>query len=156
APQFRLSRRPMRSPDDQLGTVPEAQGRPLPPPEPEPVALPSHVGRYRVERLLGRGAFGLVYLAHDEQLQRLVALKVPHPHLVSRPEEVEAYLTEARIVAALDHPNLVPVYDVGSAPDCPFFVVSKFIEGSDLKKRLKDSPLSVTEAAGLVATVAET
>src|SRR5437762_6086921 len=87
---------------------------------------PQQIGRYRVERLLGKGGFGVVYLAHDEQLQRLVAIKVPHRHLVSRPEEAEAYLTEARIVAALDHPNLVPVYDVGSAADCPFFIVSKF------------------------------
>src|SRR5262245_53202035 len=146
----------MRSPDDPLGTVPEAQERPLPPPESEPAELPSQVGRYRVERVLGRGGFGVVYLAHDKQLQRLVAIKVPHRRLVSRPEDAEAYLSEARTVAALDHPNIVAVYDVGSSEDCPFFVVSKFIEGSDLKKRLQDAPLSGTEAAGLVATVAET
>src|SRR5215467_13701065 len=78
------------------------------------VETPQHIGRYRVERLLGRGGFGLVYLAHDEQLRRLVAIKVPHPERVTKFEDAEAYLTEARTVANLDHPNIVPVHDVGS------------------------------------------
>jgi serine/threonine protein kinase len=47
--------------------------------------LPTQIGRYRVERLLGQGGFGCVYLAHDDQLQRFVAVKVPHARLVSRP-----------------------------------------------------------------------
>src|SRR5215471_15590359 len=113
---------------------------------------PQHIGRYRVERVLGQGGFGLVYLAHDEMLQRPVAVKVPHRRLVARPEDAEAYLTEARTVANLDHPNIVPVHDVGSTEDCPFFVVSKFIEGSTLARKLKDDRPSVAEAAELVAT----
>ena len=67
---------------------------------------PQHIGRYRVEHLLGQGGFGLVYLAHDDQLQRLVAVKVPHPERVKTPEDAQAYLTEARTVASLDHPNI--------------------------------------------------
>jgi predicted Ser/Thr protein kinase len=116
---------------------------------------PQYVGRYRVERVLGKGGFGVVYLAHDEQLQRLVAVKVPHRRLVSRSEAAEAYLTEARIVAKLDHPHLVPVYDVGSTEDCPFFVVSKFIEGSTLTRKIREDRPSFGEAAELLATVAE-
>ncbi len=117
--------------------------------------LPAHVGRYRVERLLGAGGFGLVYLAHDDQLQRPVAIKVPHRKLVDRPEAAQAYLTEARTVANLDHPHIVPVHDVGSTEDCPFFVVSKYIDGTDLATRLKQSRLSLHESVELVATVAE-
>ena len=79
-----------------------------------PAQQPQQIGRYRVEKILGQGGFGLVYLAHDDQLQRLVAIKVPHRKLVDRPEAAEAYLTEARTVANLDHPNIVSVHDVGS------------------------------------------
>src|SRR5215471_4791347 len=116
---------------------------------------PAGIGRYRVERVLGQGGFGVVYLAHDEQLQRPVAVKVPHRRLVARPEDAEAYLTEARTVAGLDHPNIVPVYDVGSTEDCPCFIVSKFIEGSTLAKRLQEERPSSGEASELVAMVAE-
>jgi serine/threonine protein kinase len=105
--------------------------------------------------LLGKGGFGLVFLSHDDQLQRLVAIKVPHRERVEQPENAEAYLTEARTVANLDHPHIVPVYDVGSTPDFPFFVVSKYIDGTDLAARIKQSRLSIREAVGLVATVAE-
>src|SRR5215831_8930105 len=95
-------------------------------------ATPQHIGRYRIERVLGRGGFGLVYLAHDEQLQRLVAIKVPHAERALRPEDAEAYLSEARTVANLDHPHIVPVHDAGSTHDCPCFIVAKYIDGTDL------------------------
>ncbi len=118
-------------------------------------STPIQIGRYRIERLLGKGGFGLVYLAHDDQLSRPVAIKVPHRKLVDRPEAAEAYLTEARTVANLDHPHIVPVFDVGSTEDCPFYVVSKYIDGTDLATRLKQSRLSIHETVELVATVAE-
>ena len=68
------------------------------------------------ESLLGEGGFGRVYLVFDEQLERKVAVKVPHRQLVPGPEAAESYLAEARAAARLDHPNIVPVYDVGSCP----------------------------------------
>ncbi len=117
--------------------------------------LPERIGRYRVERVLGKGGFGLVFLAYDEQLERHVAVKVPHAKLVSRLEDAEAYLTEARTVANLDHPHVVPVHDVGSTADFPCFVVSKYIDGEDLAARIKRSRLTVIESVQLVATVAE-
>jgi serine/threonine protein kinase/formylglycine-generating enzyme required for sulfatase activity len=118
-------------------------------------STPTHIGRYRIERLLGKGGFGLVFLAHDDQLHRLVAIKVPHPERVAQPEDVEAYLTEARTVANLDHLNIVPVHDVGSTEHFPCFVVAKYIDGTDLFTRLKQSRLPLVEAVELVATVAE-
>jgi serine/threonine protein kinase len=118
-------------------------------------AAPTHIGRYRIEKVLGQGGFGLVYLGHDDQLQRLVAIKVPHRERVKQAEDAAAYLTEARTVANLDHPHIVPVYDVGSAPDCPCFVVSKYIDGTDLATRIKQSRLSIHESVELVAVVAE-
>ncbi len=117
--------------------------------------LPTQIGRYRVKKLLGQGGFGRVYLAQDDQLQRFVALKVPHRNLVVHPEDAEAYLAEARTVANLDHPSIVPVHDVGSAENCPCFVVSKYIDGTNLATRLKRSRLALRDAVELVATVAE-
>src|SRR5215472_17589663 len=130
-------------------------------PEREPAAsmpaecMPQHIGRYRVERVLGQGGFGLVYLAHDDQLQRPVAIKVPHRHLVSDPKGAEPYLSEARTVASLHHPNIVPVYDVGSSEEYPVFIVSRYIEGSTLALRIKANRPGVAEAVELVATVGE-
>src|SRR5262249_21382650 len=110
---------------------------------------------YRVQNILGKGGFGLVYLAYDDQLKRAVAIKVPHRERVERPGDAEAYLTEARTVANLDHPYIVPVFDVGSTEQFPCVVVSKYIDGTDLFTRLKQSRLSIHEALELVATVAE-
>src|SRR6516164_6395933 len=131
-------------------------GRAEPLPEhADPPTSPGRIGRYRTERVLGKGGFGLVYLAHDEQLNRPVAIKVPHARLVAEADDAEAYLTEARTVANLDHPHIVPVYDVGSTEQFPCFVVSKYIDGSNLQAKVKTSPLSLEECAGLVATVAD-
>jgi hypothetical protein len=121
----------------------------------ESTAIPDRIGRYRVERLLGKGGFGAVYLARDEQLSRPVAIKVPHSGLVTHGNDVELYAAEARTVANLDHPHIVPVHDVGSADGASFYVVSKYIEGADLAAILKDSRLSFVQAAELVATIAE-
>jgi formylglycine-generating enzyme required for sulfatase activity len=117
--------------------------------------VPEWIGRYRIERVLGCGGFGRVYLAHDGQLNRRVAVKVPHPEFAARLHHLESYLAEARALASLDHPHLVPVYDVGSTPDFPCFVVSKFIDGCDLSQRLKQGRPPPLAAARLVATVAD-
>jgi serine/threonine protein kinase len=119
-----------------------------------PLPLPKAVGRYRVVRELGRGGYGVVYLGHDDRLDRAVAVKVPHPHLVSAAAEAAAYLAEARTVAGLEHPHIVPVFDTDGTPEHPCFVVSRFIDGSDLAARVKAAPLSQPEAVELIATVA--
>jgi serine/threonine protein kinase/tetratricopeptide (TPR) repeat protein len=116
---------------------------------------PQRIGRYRIERVLGKGGFGLVYLAHDETLDRPVAVKVPHARLLSHPEDAKLYLAEARTVASLEHPSIVPVHDVGSSDEFPCFVVSRFVLGSDLATHLKQKRLSYSESAGMVATIAE-
>jgi serine/threonine protein kinase len=120
-----------------------------------PDADPFRIGRYRIIRQLGRGAFGQVYLAHDDELERPVAIKVPNPELIAHPEDLQAYLNEARILARLDHPNIVPVYDVGRTEDGLCFVVSKLVEGSDLAVRIGQARPSLRDATELVATIAD-
>ena len=116
---------------------------------------PTKIGRYRIIHRLGQGGFGRVYLAHDDDLDRPVAIKVPNPERITHPEDVEAFLTEARILAKLDHPNIVPVYDVGRTEDGLCFVVSKLVEGSDLAVRIGQARPSFRDSAELVATIAD-
>ncbi len=89
------------------------------------------VDRYRIEKVLGTG-FGLVCLAHDEQLNRPVTAKLLHTNLIPQPADAEAYLAEARVVAKLDHPHVVPVHDAGHGKEC-IFLISRYVEGTDLR-----------------------
>jgi serine/threonine protein kinase len=116
---------------------------------------PKKLGRYTLLRRIGKGGFGQVILAVDDDLDRPVAIKVPRPDRVSRPETVEAFLAEARILASLDHPHIVPVYDVGRTENGQVYVVSKYIEGSDLAVKIKQARPGFQESAGLVATLGE-
>ena len=116
---------------------------------------PSKIGRYRIIRRLGQGGFGRVYLAHDDDLDRAVAIKVPNPERITQPEDLEAFLIEARVLAKLDHPHIVPVFDVGRTEDGLCFVVSKLIEGSDLAVRMDQARPSFRDSAELVATIAD-
>ena len=121
----------------------------------EATATPQYIGRYLLEKTLGQGGFGVVYLAYDTELKRRVAVKVPKAQRITNPEDAEAYLVEAQILAKLDHPHIVPVYDVGRSEDGYPFVVSKFIEGCSLADRIKQSRLAVREAVVLIARMAE-
>lgn len=113
------------------------------------------VGRYHLGKQLGAGGFGQVYLARDEELDRFVAVKIPHPHRIGQASDVDAYLAEARIVARLDHPRIVPVYDFGRTSDGRCFIVSKFVEGCTLAARMREGRLTRGEVAEIVAAVAE-
>jgi serine/threonine protein kinase/formylglycine-generating enzyme required for sulfatase activity len=138
-------------PDQEPSTGPGSAS-----PGAEEAGLPERLGRYRITAHLGRGSFGVVYQGRDDDLQRDVAIKVPHRERIARPEDVEAYLTEAQVLARLDHPHIVPVYDFGRTDDGLCFVVSKLIEGSDLARQIRDEPRrSFAESADLVRRVAE-
>jgi serine/threonine protein kinase/formylglycine-generating enzyme required for sulfatase activity len=117
--------------------------------------LPPRIGRFAIQGRLGSGGFGVVYKGYDDQLRRAVAIKVPHRHLVQTPEQAEAYLHEGQALARLDHPGIVPVYDLGRTDDGLCYLVSKFIAGSNLASKIRQARLSFTEAADLVVGVAE-
>jgi serine/threonine protein kinase len=101
-----------------------------------PASLPEHFGRYRILKPLGKGGMGSVYLAHDSQLDRQVALKVPHFTQDDGPDVLERFAREARAAAALSHPNICPVYDVG-AIDGVHFVTMAYVPGRTLAELLE-------------------
>src|SRR5262249_12538419 len=86
-----------------------------PPPGPPAAGLPAELGRFRIIRELGRGGGGVVVLAHARRLGGAVALKVPRAEVLLDADGRARFLREARAVAGLDHPNLVPVYEAGEA-----------------------------------------
>ena len=116
-------------------------------------AAPALIGDFEVLRRLGHGGFGDVYLARDSTLRRLVAIKVPNERALRRMGET--WIREARIAAQLDHPHIVTVYHVGSAPEFPAFIVTRYIDGITLAERMAQSPVPLAEAVELVVTVAE-
>jgi len=88
--------------------------------------LPETFGRYRILRPLGEGGMGAVYLARDTQLDRLVALKVPRLGGDDQPApgDLERFFREARAAAALLHPNLCPIFDVGEVDGTPYLTMA--------------------------------
>ncbi len=121
-----------------------------------PEAPAKMLGRFRIRRELGRGGCGLVYLAYDPRLGRDVALKVPRADALVSQQLRERFFREARAAAALDHPNIVPVYEAGEiGPVC--YITYAYCPGRTLAAwlRTRTEPISATEAAALVAKLAE-
>jgi serine/threonine protein kinase len=102
-------------------------------------------GRFRVERTLGRGGMAIVYLAHDEELHRPVAVKVLAEHLSDDESIRTRFLREARFAARLSHPNVVHVYDAGETEGQPF-IVMEYVPGKTLAE---SGQLSTTETVQL-------
>ena len=111
-------------------------------------------GEYSLQRELGRGGMGVVYLARDVQLDRDVAIKVLPSHLAQTAESRERFVREARTAAGLSHPHIVPIHRVGEARGFVFFVMS-YVEGETLGERLRTrGPLPPADAARVLREVA--
>lgn len=121
---------------------------------PDAEVLPDKLGGYRVTGQLGRGAFGAVYSAFDDELQRAVAIKVPRRKFKVTAKD-DGFANESRILAKLDHPNIVPVYHVERTDDDKLLIISKLIDGCNLAEQIGQRRLSVDEAARLIMTIAE-
>ncbi|MCC6432667.1 MAG: serine/threonine protein kinase [Gemmatimonadaceae bacterium] len=127
----------------------------MPHPSPDFLALQSALaGEYSLQRELGRGGMGVVYLARDVQLDRDVAIKVLPTHLAQHAASRERFLREARTAAGLSHPHIVPIHRVGEAGGFVFFVMT-FVDGETLGERLRTrGPLPHAEAARVLREVA--
>jgi WD40 repeat protein/predicted Ser/Thr protein kinase len=120
----------------------------------EAVVLPQQFGRYKIERMLGKGGMGAVFLAEDTQLHRKVALKVPTLALPDDPEIGERFQREARAAATLHHPNICPVHDVGEINGIRYLTMA-YIEGATLSKVIAGGkPVTPTKAASAVRKLA--
>ena len=111
-------------------------------------------GEYSIQRELGRGGMGIVYLARDVQLDRDVAIKVLPTHMARTAESRERFVREARTAAGLSHPNIVPIHRVGEAGGFVFFVMS-YVEGETLGERLRArGPLPPADTMRIMREVA--
>ena len=114
----------------------------------------STLAAYRIERLIGRGGMGDVFLAEDTRLGRPVALKVVADALADDVRFTERLLRESRLAASLDHPNVVPIYDAGEA-DGRLFIAMRYVPGLDLKALLRaEGPLEPARAVAIAGQVA--
>jgi serine/threonine protein kinase/formylglycine-generating enzyme required for sulfatase activity len=154
---------PQKNSDDEEATLPSigpprnpgADPSKAEPTKVEPTSpFPEFLGRYRVEKLLAVGGFGAVFRAWDEELKRTVAIKLVRSELIT-PESQKSFLDEARIVAGLNHPNIVPAFDLGRTEQGDYFIVSRLVDGADLNKRMQQYPISQRHAVQIASEIAD-
>jgi Tol biopolymer transport system component len=112
------------------------------------------ISHYRILEKLGSGGMGVVYKAEDTNLDRTVALKVLAPHLLESKEHRERFLREAKAAAALDHPNICMVHEVGDA-DGQVFLAMGYVDGPEVRAKVKERPLKLGEALDIAIQAAE-
>jgi serine/threonine protein kinase len=113
--------------------------------QPEPKSalvkeLSGRIGKYEIVRAIGKGAMGMVYLAHDTVLERDVALKVMVSQIADDPELIQRFSREAKAVAKMTHPNVVTVFDLGTHTDGSPYIAMELLKGQDLQKAVRTPP----------------
>jgi serine/threonine protein kinase len=117
--------------------------------------MPKQVGRFLIQERLGAGTFAAVYRAHDPQLGRDVALKVPHPSTLESSTRTRRFLTEARAAARMHHPSIVPIYESG-CDNGLHYIASAFIHGRTLAQAVEEGgPMDARLAAEIIRQLAE-
>lgn len=112
------------------------------------------IGNYQIEERLGRGGMATVYRARQLNMQRDVAIKIMSAELADDPQFVARFEREAQVIAALEHPRILPVHDFGHEGDL-FYLVMRLVEGETLYERMLNGPLSPQAAARLIDQIAE-
>ncbi|MHC4977263.1 MAG: protein kinase domain-containing protein, partial [Planctomycetota bacterium] len=116
-------------------------------------SLPSQLGPYAIDREIGRGGMGVVYLGHDTKLDRAVAIKALPEHLAQDPDRLARFEREAKTLAQLNHPNVAGIHGVEEA-DGSRYLILEYVEGPTLSERLDSGPLPVDEAILICAQIA--
>ncbi len=117
--------------------------------------MPARIGRFNVEKILGKGGFGRVYLAYDETLKRHVAIKMLFSRGGRSDTCIQLLLHEARLAARLKHAAIVPVYEVGQDEDGDHFVVLEYVEGTTLGDARREYGLSELQVLEILIAVAD-
>lgn len=133
-------------PVDQAGPVDKS---------PSSVAVPKVIAEFEIRGLLGRGGFGSVYEAFDTILERQVAIKIPHRFPNKVAADAAPDLREARAIASLDHPHIVPVYQAASTPEVPLYIVVRLIHGRTLGQWAAEVQPSFSQIAEVTASIAD-
>ncbi len=118
-----------------------------------PLGPGSQIGPYEIVALLGQGGMGRVFRARDPRLGRDIAIKVLPEDVTSNRERLERFSNEARTVAALNHPNILTLHEIGESPDGPY-LVTELVEGRSIRELLAAGPLPVTQALDLALQTA--
>ncbi len=117
--------------------------------------LPQKIDHFRILERIGAGSFGVVLKCWDEELDRPVAMKVSHPSRMKSQSDAERYQLEAKLLAKMGHPNIVPVHATGLTDDGQVYIVSRFIQGRNLAQILKAERFRIETSVRLIAKVAE-
>lgn len=111
------------------------------------------IGRYEILREIGTGGMATIYLAHDPAADRPVAIKLLHAHFVRDPQFRTRFIREARILASLDHPNIVPVYDFSGENSIPY-IVMRYMPGGTLEDRIASKPVPLAQIVPILTNIA--
>jgi serine/threonine protein kinase len=118
------------------------------------MAVPEQIGRYQIKGELGRGGFATVYRGYDPRFEREVAIKLMPPEMLhADPQFKMRFEREAKIIAQLEHPAIVPVYDVGEENNQPYFVM-RYMSGGSLSERIKAKTYSIEETVRIIEQIA--
>jgi tRNA A-37 threonylcarbamoyl transferase component Bud32/tetratricopeptide (TPR) repeat protein len=113
------------------------------------------VSHYRIEEELGRGGMGIVYRAHDERLERDVALKFLQQNLTTDGAARERFIREAKTASSLDHQHICTIHDIGETDAGQTYIVMAFYSGRTLKEKIDEGPMDLSEAVSLAVQVAD-
>ena len=119
-----------------------------------PGKSPPSIDKFDLLEIVGRGAFGIVHRARDRDLDRIVAVKIPKNGQFASQDEEDRFIREARSVAQLNHPGIVPIHEVGHSGEFPY-LVAEFVDGATLRDLLMDRKLTFDESADIAASISE-
>src|SRR5437667_3908412 len=118
------------------------------------------LGRYEIRAQIGAGGMGEVYLAQETKLDRKVALKILPANVAAHPERMKRFVQEAKTASALNHPNIITIYEIdegGSSPtvrEGVHFIATEFIDGETLRERMRKKPMKLGEVLDVGAQIA--